>query len=252
METPKNKSWNFCETPEEKCTMNYCDENGCQSRKRNLVEPKKSKAATFILGQIDKAIEKSTLEQQTEKMETLYRKVAISERLPEKGEYLTDLGIRYLDGYKNWQLSEFSKKKKVNENHEEYFEEPDFWLEEVPENKSLLKQNEELRSALQKVKNLEDIICFKDDQVGSEWLGEAEALQYMTNEITHYLEEIPNPNAQLQADKAELLEALDNSLKVIEWYMENTMPENENHTDFFNIGMNQRTEIESLIQKHKQ
>lgn len=66
-------------------------------------------------------------------METIYRKVAISERLPEKGEYLTDLGIRYLDGYKNWQLSEFSKKKKVNENHEEYFEEPDFWLEEIPE-----------------------------------------------------------------------------------------------------------------------
>ena len=49
----------------------------------------------------------------------------------------------------------------------------------------------------------------------------------------------------------ELLEALDNSLKVIEWYMENTMPESDNHTDFFNIGMNQRSEIESLIQKHK-
>ena len=29
----------FCETPEEKCTMNYCDENGCQNRKRELVEP---------------------------------------------------------------------------------------------------------------------------------------------------------------------------------------------------------------------
>ena len=42
MKTPKNKPWNFCETPEEKCTMNYCDENGCQNRKRNLVEPKKS------------------------------------------------------------------------------------------------------------------------------------------------------------------------------------------------------------------
>lgn len=69
METPKNKPWNFCETPEEKCTMNYCDENGCQSRKRNLVEPKKSKAATFILGQIDKSIEKSNLEQQIEKLE---------------------------------------------------------------------------------------------------------------------------------------------------------------------------------------
>jgi hypothetical protein len=29
----------FCETPEQKCTMNYCDENGCQNRKRTLVEP---------------------------------------------------------------------------------------------------------------------------------------------------------------------------------------------------------------------
>ena len=35
----KNKEpWGFCETPEEKCTMNYCDDNGCQNRKRNLTE----------------------------------------------------------------------------------------------------------------------------------------------------------------------------------------------------------------------
>lgn len=73
-----------------------------------------------------------------------------------------------------------------------------------------------------------------------------------TVQIEYWLEEIPDNTTQLKADKAELLEALDNSLKVIEWYMENTMPENENHTDFFNIGMNQRTEIDSLIQKHKQ
>lgn len=35
----EKKPWNFCETPEEKCTMNYCDENGCQNRKRNYVTP---------------------------------------------------------------------------------------------------------------------------------------------------------------------------------------------------------------------
>lgn len=46
------------------------DIEGCQNRKRNLVEPKKSKAGTFILGQIDKAIEKSNLEQQIEKLES--------------------------------------------------------------------------------------------------------------------------------------------------------------------------------------
>lgn len=34
------KTHNFCETPEEKCTMNYCDDNGCQNRKRNLVSDK--------------------------------------------------------------------------------------------------------------------------------------------------------------------------------------------------------------------
>jgi hypothetical protein len=36
-EEPKPHS--FCETPDEKCTMKYCDENGCQNRKRELVEP---------------------------------------------------------------------------------------------------------------------------------------------------------------------------------------------------------------------
>lgn len=30
--------WSFCKTPEEKCTMNYCDDNGCQNRKRNHVK----------------------------------------------------------------------------------------------------------------------------------------------------------------------------------------------------------------------
>ena len=85
METLKDP-WDFCETPEEKCTMNYCDENGCQSRKRNLVEPKKSKAATFILGQIDKAIEKSTLEQQIENLE------AEKKELLEALENLTEYG----------------------------------------------------------------------------------------------------------------------------------------------------------------
>ena len=51
--------------------------------------------------------------------------------------------------------------------------------------------------------------------------------------ITHYLEEIPDTIAQLQADKAELLEALE---KLRNHY--GLFPEN-------------RTEIESLIQKMK-
>lgn len=37
-DTPTEREpWEFCETPEEKCTMNYCDDNGCQNRKREAV-----------------------------------------------------------------------------------------------------------------------------------------------------------------------------------------------------------------------
>lgn len=32
------KPHSFCETPEENCTMNYCDENGCLNRKRELID----------------------------------------------------------------------------------------------------------------------------------------------------------------------------------------------------------------------
>ena len=55
--------------------------------------------------------------------------------------------------------------------------------------------------------------------------------------ITHYLEEIPDPTIQLQADKAELLEAL------------------ENLTEYGSTGedaVEMKREIEYLIQKHKQ
>ena len=36
--TDEVKAHFFCETPEAKCTMNYCDDNGCQSRKRIMVD----------------------------------------------------------------------------------------------------------------------------------------------------------------------------------------------------------------------
>ena len=32
------KPHSFCETPNENCTLNYCDENGCLNRKRKLVD----------------------------------------------------------------------------------------------------------------------------------------------------------------------------------------------------------------------
>jgi len=42
-ESEERKPWGFCETPEAKCTMNYCDENGCQNRKRTYA-PLKSES----------------------------------------------------------------------------------------------------------------------------------------------------------------------------------------------------------------
>jgi len=54
-------------------------------------------------------------------------------------------------------------------------------------------------------------------------------------------------NIVLMSKSPEMLEMLKEANKVIEWYMENAKPD-DNHTDFFNIGMNQRTQIEELIQ----
>ena len=52
MKQEKIKPHNFCETPEEKCTMNYCDDNGCMNRKRELVEPKQETLEEFIQRQL--------------------------------------------------------------------------------------------------------------------------------------------------------------------------------------------------------
>jgi hypothetical protein len=49
-EEPKPHS--FCETPDEKCTMNYCDENGCLNRKRELVEVDENKKNLYFKKQV--------------------------------------------------------------------------------------------------------------------------------------------------------------------------------------------------------
>ena len=71
----------------------------------------------------------------------------------------------------------------------------------------------------------------------------------MLNEVTHWIEEIPDNTSQLQADKAELLEALEKISKVTnEGYM-------TDHTDVqvWESELKQvHNEIKSLIQKHKQ
>lgn len=56
-------------------------------------------------------------------------------------------------------------------------------------------------------------------------------------------------NAKLIAAAPEMLEQLKESIAVISWYMDNTKPENNQHSDFFNIGTNQRQQLEDLISK---
>ena len=48
----------FCETPEEKCTMNYCDTNGCQNRKRELVELKEQFKQEKLEEKLDRLVSK--------------------------------------------------------------------------------------------------------------------------------------------------------------------------------------------------
>jgi hypothetical protein len=60
LEEPKPHG--FCETPEEKCTMNYCDDNGCQNRKRQLTD-------------LEIAIKLEEIEREEWKQETLVEKM---------------------------------------------------------------------------------------------------------------------------------------------------------------------------------
>ena len=60
MNSNERKPWTFCETPKEKCTMNYCDENGCQNRKRNLVDDADVVKNTVDLGSVSGTLETDT------------------------------------------------------------------------------------------------------------------------------------------------------------------------------------------------
>lgn len=56
-------------------------------------------------------------------------------------------------------------------------------------------------------------------------------------------------NEKLIACAPEMLSKLKETLEVIKWYMNNTHPDDNQHSDFFNIGMNDIAEIEELIKK---
>lgn len=119
-------------------------------------------------------------------METLYRKVAVSERLPEFGQRVIAL---------------------------------------------VLEQNDlGLSKFLWNVSYSDITKSFKMD--GN------------TVQIEYWLEEIPDPTAQLQADNAELLEALEKVIYIQDKYF----GEQEIHGRLRAFCV----QIESLIQKHKQ
>ena len=66
----------------------------------------------------------------------------------------------------------------------------------------------------------------------------------------YWLEEIPDPTAQLKADKAELLEALENANYLIK-SIKNDCSDSDLR-EYYDICMKIESKNQSLIQKHKQ
>lgn len=67
-ETAKLKPHSFCETPEEKCTLGYCDKNGCMNRKRVLVEPELNVAYKETNGKLFYELDFEFITQMAERM----------------------------------------------------------------------------------------------------------------------------------------------------------------------------------------
>lgn len=109
-------------------------------------------------------------------MGTLYRKVAVSERLPPP---MTDVLIKYRwNGY-------FEPYHYVDDLHckDEMLNEVTHWIEEIPYPTAQLQSDKaELLEALEKVKRLEPIICM-GGAVAEQWQNEAQALNEMMAEI---------------------------------------------------------------------
>jgi hypothetical protein len=78
----------FCETPEENCTFNYCDENGCQNRKRELVE----------------SYEQETLEEATDN---------VYNEFPLRSESLNELAKENFIKGANWQAQRMYSEEEV-------------------------------------------------------------------------------------------------------------------------------------------
>ena len=157
-------------------------------------------------------------------MEALYRKVAVSERLP-------DADKRFL-AYSEDFSGAFEFDMMVYDSEKEAFfyfpsdvhaDDPEYWMEEII-TEQLEGDKNKLLNVLQKIYTNHD--CFL--ALSSYGYG---------TEIEKVIEEIPDNTAQLQADKAELLEALERCNNELYFY--------SGQTDFVE-------ENKFLIQKHKQ
>ena len=67
-ETEELKPHSFCETPEEKCTLGYCDDNGCMNRKRVLVEHELNVAYKETKGKLHYELDFEFITQMAERM----------------------------------------------------------------------------------------------------------------------------------------------------------------------------------------
>ena len=67
-ETEELKPHSFCETPEEKCTLGYCDDNGCMNRKRVLVEHELNVAYKETEGKLHYELDFEFITQMAERM----------------------------------------------------------------------------------------------------------------------------------------------------------------------------------------
>jgi hypothetical protein len=82
----------FCETPDSKCTMNYCDENGCQNRVRYLVDPIEQPKQEYNPNLCDMMFETTSLIDEKETQETIEE---VAERLFPIFQRSTPFGSKY-------------------------------------------------------------------------------------------------------------------------------------------------------------
>ena len=129
-------------------------------------------------------------------METLYRKVAVSEKPKKSGTYFSNEGEVYYRESTN----------KFEHNYDAHCVYPDWWLEEIPDTTTQLQaDNKKLRQW--KKEAMEVMANFQLEEI-----GKVLNLKLGTSVSEQVLPQI----LKLQTDKAELLEMLEKCLEVFE------------------------------------